>query len=66
VEQAEEIVVSGKADAVALARMMLFDPRWPYHAALALGVEHAYAPQYARAHPANWPGAAFAAGDQDD
>lgn len=55
--QAEEIVSSGKADFVALARGMLFDPRWPWHAALALGDEIRYPPQYERAHPKVWPGA---------
>ena len=32
-QQAEEIVASGKADLVALARGMLYDPRWAWHAA---------------------------------
>ncbi|CAN0061705.1 MAG: oxidoreductase [Mameliella sp.] len=36
-EMANEIVASGKADLVALARGMLRDPAWPYHAAQALG-----------------------------
>ena len=35
--QAEDIVASGKADLVALARAMLYDPRWPWHAAAELG-----------------------------
>ena len=36
-QQAEDIVATGKADMVALARGMLYDPRWPWHAAAALG-----------------------------
>src|SRR6202048_2663657 len=36
-KQAEEIVASGKADMVALARGMLYDPRWGWHAAAGLG-----------------------------
>ena len=36
-QQAEDIVASGKADMVALARGMLYDPRWPWHAAAQLG-----------------------------
>jgi 2,4-dienoyl-CoA reductase-like NADH-dependent reductase (Old Yellow Enzyme family) len=56
-QQAEEIVSSGKADFVSLARGMLFDPRWPWHAALALGDDIKYPPQYARSHPKAWPGA---------
>ncbi|KAA9008815.1 NADH:flavin oxidoreductase/NADH oxidase [Histidinibacterium aquaticum] len=36
-EMANDIVAEGKADLVALARGMLRDPAWPYHAAQALG-----------------------------
>jgi 2,4-dienoyl-CoA reductase-like NADH-dependent reductase (Old Yellow Enzyme family) len=50
--QAEEIVASGKADAVLLAREFLRDPHWPLHAARALGVEIPWPPQYQRARPA--------------
>ena len=57
-QQAEAIVASGKADFVSLARGMLFDPRWPWHAALALGDEIKYPPQYDRCNPKSWPGAA--------
>ena len=54
--QAEEIVASGQADMVALARGMLTDPRWAWHAAAELGAT-AYAPaQYWRAAPALPPG----------
>lgn len=46
--QAENIVESGEADAVLIARASLDDPNWPAHAAEALGVaEVPYAPQYA-------------------
>lgn len=55
--QAEEIVASGKADFVSLARGMLFNPRWGWHAALALGAEVRYPPQYERCSPKMWPGA---------
>ena len=55
--QAEDIVASGKADFVSLARGMLFDPRWPWHAAHELGAEVRYPPQYERCHPKAWPGA---------
>ena len=55
---AESIIAEGSADTVALARAMLFDPRWPYHAAVALGAELTYPPQYARAAPAAWSPAA--------
>lgn len=53
--QAEAIIAEGRADMVALARAMLFNPRWPYHAALALGADLAYPNQYERASPALWP-----------
>ena len=56
--QAEEIVASGKADYVSLARAMLFNPRWPQHAAIVLGAEARCAPQYERAAPKAWPPAA--------
>jgi 2,4-dienoyl-CoA reductase-like NADH-dependent reductase (Old Yellow Enzyme family) len=55
--QAEEILASGKADFVSLARGMLFNPRWGWHAALALGGEVRYPPQYERCAPRAWPGA---------
>ncbi len=59
--QAEEIVASGKADFVSLARAMLFNPHWPWHAALVLGGEIKYPPQYDRCSPKAWPPAAMLA-----
>ena len=38
-EQAEAIIAEGQADLVALARAMLDDPRWGWHAAYRLGAE---------------------------
>jgi 2,4-dienoyl-CoA reductase-like NADH-dependent reductase (Old Yellow Enzyme family) len=58
--QANDIVAKGQADFVALARAMLDDPRWGWHAAEALGAECARPPQYERAKPALWPGAKIA------
>lgn len=49
--QAEEIVVSGQADMVALARGMLYDPRWPWHAAAQLGGQVDAPRQYWRSQP---------------
>ncbi len=49
--QAETILNSGQADLIALARGMLFDPRWPWHAAQALNDHAAFPPQYQRTHP---------------
>ena len=59
-QQAEDIVASGRADMVALARGLLDDPRWVWHAAERLGVKLEYPPQYRRAHPDVWPGAQLA------
>ncbi|MBC8087459.1 MAG: NADH:flavin oxidoreductase/NADH oxidase [Phycisphaerae bacterium] len=50
-QQAEDIVASGKADMVALARGILFDPRWPWHAAAELGATVTAPPQYWRSEP---------------
>ena len=50
-QQAEEIVASGKADMVALARGMLYDPRWAWHAAAELGGQVDAPPQYWRSQP---------------
>ncbi|MBP2512270.1 NADH:flavin oxidoreductase/NADH oxidase [Sphingomonas sp. PvP018] len=50
-EQAEAIIGTGDADLVALARTLLYDPRWPWHAAAHLG-GHVEAPnQYLRSQP---------------
>ena len=49
--QAEAIVASGKADAVALARAVLYDPRWPWHAAATLGAQVTVPKQYWRSQP---------------
>ena len=50
-KQAEEIVASGNADMVALARGMLYDPRWGWHAAAELGGQVEAPPQYWRSQP---------------
>jgi NADPH2 dehydrogenase len=50
-KQAEEIVASGKADMVALARGMLYDPRWGWHAAAELDGQVEAPPQYWRSQP---------------
>ena len=49
--QAEAIVAEGQADMVALARAMLYDPRWPWHAAATLGAQVDAPPQYWRCQP---------------
>ena len=47
--QAEDILSSGKADLIVLARQLLRDPHWPLHAAKALGVDVTWPLQYERA-----------------
>lgn len=49
--QAEAIVATGDADLIGLARTILYDPRWPWHAAAVLGGEVSAAPQYHRSQP---------------
>jgi len=49
--QAETIVATGEADAIALARAILYDPRWPWHAAATLGAQVQAPPQYWRSQP---------------
>lgn len=58
-KQAEDILASGAADAVALARAFIDNPHWPYEAARVLGAELPYPDQYARAKPALWAGSAL-------
>jgi len=50
-DHAEAIVATGDADLVALARGMLYDPRWPWHAAAHLGASVIAPPQYLRSQP---------------
>jgi 2,4-dienoyl-CoA reductase-like NADH-dependent reductase (Old Yellow Enzyme family) len=50
-KQAEAIVASGDADLVAMARAMLWNPRWPWHAAAILGAQVHAPKQYWRSPP---------------
>jgi len=56
-EQAEDIITSGKADMVCMARAFLDNPRWVWHASEKLGASIQYPPQYSRALRSVWPGA---------
>jgi len=49
--QAQAIVAAGDADLIAMARGFLWDPRWVWHAAAALGAAVAPPPQYLRSAP---------------
>jgi len=54
-EQAEAALVQGRADAIAIGRALLYDPRWPWHAAAALGATVATSPRFLRAVPHGLP-----------
>ncbi len=54
-QQAEDILLAGQADMVALARAFIADPRWPWRAAAALGGRVKGQSQYYRCLPAGSP-----------
>lgn len=58
--QAEELVASGKIDFVMLARAILDNPRWPWHAADRLGAKIKCPPQLERVAADKWRAAAAA------
>ncbi|MET1755969.1 NADH:flavin oxidoreductase/NADH oxidase [Novosphingobium sp. RD2P27] len=53
-EQAEAIVGTGDADLIGLARGLLYNPRWPWHAAAHLGARVQAPPQYLRSQPCQY------------
>jgi len=50
-DQAEKILKEGKADLIALARGVIYDPRWPWHAAAHFNASVDAPPQYWRSKP---------------
>jgi len=50
-EQAEAIISTGDADMIALARTILYNPRWPWHAAAHFGARIRAPNQYLRSQP---------------
>jgi 2,4-dienoyl-CoA reductase-like NADH-dependent reductase (Old Yellow Enzyme family) len=50
-EQAEAIISTGDADLIGLARTILYDPRWPWHAAAHFGASVTAPNQYLRSQP---------------
>jgi 2,4-dienoyl-CoA reductase-like NADH-dependent reductase (Old Yellow Enzyme family) len=48
---AEQLIEEGDADLIALARGLLYNPRWPWHAAAQLGATVEAPPQYWRSQP---------------
>ena len=63
---AEEIIATGKTDMVALARAILDNPRWVWHAAERYGIKLDYPPSYARSRFDLWPGAKLARPEWQD
>lgn len=53
-EQAEAIIGTGDADFVALARTILYNPRWPWHAAAHFGATVKAPKQYLRSQPSQY------------
>ena len=53
-QQANDIIRNGQADLIALARAVLDDPRWGWHAADKLGAKVHSPPQYAMARGEHW------------
>lgn len=49
--QADTIVRTGQADMIALARGLMYNPRWPWHAAVALGGRAIFPDIYWESHP---------------
>ncbi len=53
-DHAESILVAGDADLIAIARAILYDPRWPWHAAAHFGASVKAPKQYLRAQPSRY------------
>jgi 2,4-dienoyl-CoA reductase-like NADH-dependent reductase (Old Yellow Enzyme family) len=54
-EQAEAIIGTGDADLIALARAILYNPRWPWHAAAHFAARVSAPSQYLRSQPRQFP-----------
>ena len=50
-QEAEGIIANAEADMVAVARVMMYDPRWPWHVAAELGAQVTAPKQYWRSQP---------------
>lgn len=55
-QQANAVVTDGQADMVGIGRALLNDPRWAWHAAVALGTVPDIPRPYQRVLPKLWPG----------
>lgn len=66
-EQANQIIESGQADIVAIGRAFIDDPRWAWHAAVALGEENPpIPPPWQRVNPKVWPAYKMARNEKSD
>ncbi len=66
-EQANAIIAEGQADMVAIGRAFIDDPRWAWHAAVALGEENPPIPSpWQRVNPKVWPAYKMARNETDD
>jgi 2,4-dienoyl-CoA reductase-like NADH-dependent reductase (Old Yellow Enzyme family) len=54
-EQAEAIVGTGDADLIALARTVLYNPRWRWHAAAHFSAKVKVPDQYLSSQPRQYP-----------
>ncbi len=54
-DHAEAIIGTGDADLIGLARGILYDPHWPWHAAAHLGASVKAPNQYLRSQPRQFP-----------
>jgi 2,4-dienoyl-CoA reductase-like NADH-dependent reductase (Old Yellow Enzyme family) len=54
-EQAEAILSTGDADLIGVARAILYNPRWPWHAAAHFGASVRAPSQYLRSQPRAYP-----------
>lgn len=54
-QQAERILTEGSADLIGVARSMLYNPHWAWHAAAALGAQIEVPRQYWRSQPRDYP-----------
>ncbi|WP_395794084.1 NADH:flavin oxidoreductase/NADH oxidase [Aquimonas sp.] len=64
-EHAEAILANGDADLIAIARAILYNPRWPWHAAAHLGASVSVAPQYLRCQPGRYRNLLVAASERN-
>lgn len=51
---AEDLIASGKVSMIAMARGLLYEPKWPWRAAFELGQEPLMPDQHGRGFPTKW------------